>query len=140
MKWVNEFHQILWKGVSLGADPQNQRKAALKARRRRATTELRVSSVETCLFWEDALSLDDHSSCWDVGKGWEMTRVIVLPEALEEIGVLKPEFTNDLGWFIYIFFFLKDSCWNPRRFVGMSAKWFSTHVNIRVKREMKPII
>lgn len=33
----------------------------------------------------------------------ERLELIVLPEALEEIGALKPEFTNDWDWFIFYF-------------------------------------
>ena len=34
-----------------------------------------VSSRKTSLIQKDDMSLDDHSSCWDVGKVQEMTGV-----------------------------------------------------------------
>lgn len=60
----------------------------------------------------------------------------MLPEALEEIGVLSLSLPMT-GIGLY-FIFLKDSCWNPRRFISMFAKLYSIHVKIKLKREMKP--
>lgn len=34
-----------------------------------------ITNRDMSLVWEDHLSLDDHSSCWDVGKVWGMTGV-----------------------------------------------------------------
>lgn len=66
MKW------ILWKGFNLGADQKSKGIATLKVKVRCTMIKLWALSTEACLL-SDHPSLDDHSSCWDAGKVWEMT-------------------------------------------------------------------